>query len=223
MVSYRLSERVATIAMDDGKVNVLSLATQAALHEALDQAERDRATVLLTGRPGVFSAGFDLTVLRAGGDEAAAMARGGFDLAHRVLGFPAPVVAACTGHAIAMGAFLLLACDYRVGADGRYKLMANEVAIGLRFPVAPTEIVRARLSPSAFQRATLLSEEFSPANAVESGFLDRVVPADDLPSTALEVAQRLSALDIEVFAASKQRIRRSTLDSVRAAVDAPLD
>ena len=94
--------------MDDGKVNVMSSAMQAELHAALDRAEADGAVVVLTGRPGVFSAGFDLTVLRAGGDEAPAMVRGGFELAYRVLSFPLPVVVACTGHAIAMGTFLLL-------------------------------------------------------------------------------------------------------------------
>ena len=165
MVSYACADGVATITLDDGKVNVLSSAAQSALHGALDRAQGDRAVVVLSGRPGVFSAGFDLNVLRAGGPEAIAMVRGGFELAARVLAFPAPVVAACTGHAIAMGSFLLLACDYRVGAAGDFKFMANEVALGLRFPYAAMPILRGRLTPSAFDRAALLAEQFSPANA----------------------------------------------------------
>ena len=220
MVSYACADSVATITMDDGKVNVMSLAAQNALHEALDQAERDRAVVLLSGRPGVFSAGFDLNVLRDGGPDAIAMVRGGFELAARVLAFPAPVVAACTGHAIAMGSFLLLACDYRVGAAGPYKLMANEVALGLRFPYAAMPILRSRLTPSAFSRATLLSEQFSPDNAVETGWLDRVVAADEVEATALELARSLTALDVSIHAASKRRIRQSTLDDLARAIEA---
>ncbi len=220
MVSYACADSVATIIMDDGKVNVMSLAHQAALHEALDRAERDRAVVLLSGRPGVFSAGFDLNVLREGGPDAMAMVRGGFELAARVLAFPAPVVAACTGHAIAMGSFLLLACDYRVGAAGPYKLMANEVAIGLRFPYAAMPILRSRLTPSAFNRATLLAEEFSPDNAVATGWLDRVVAADEVQTTALELARSLTGLDVTIHAASKQRVRQSALDDLARAIEA---
>ena len=71
LVTYRLHDAVATITMDDGKVNVLSLAMLTELDAALDQAAADRAVVVLTGRDVVFSAGFDLPVLRAGGTEAA--------------------------------------------------------------------------------------------------------------------------------------------------------
>jgi len=131
LVSYAFDGKVATITMDDGKVNVLSPAMQAELNAALDQAEADQAVVLLTGRPGVFSAGFDLAVLQGRGDEAGTMVLGGFELSLRLLGFARPVVVACTGHAIAMGSFLLLSGDYRLGADARYKITANLFGIPL--------------------------------------------------------------------------------------------
>ena len=134
MVSYHCDDAIATITIDDGKVNALSLAVLAELNAALDQAERDGAVVILAGRDGVFSAGFDLPVLRGGGPDARAMLRAGFELAARLLAFPRPVVIACTGHAVAMGVFLLLCGDYRVGATGPYKITANEVAIGLTMP-----------------------------------------------------------------------------------------
>src|SRR5579875_2895763 len=124
LVTYRLHDAVATITLDDGKVNVLSLAMLTELGAALDRAEADRALVVLTGREGVFSAGFDLAVLRAGGTEAADLLRAGFDLAARLLAFPAPVLVACTGHAVAMGVFLALSGDYRIGARGPYKITA---------------------------------------------------------------------------------------------------
>ena len=72
LVRYAIDGAIATVTMDDGKVNVLSPRMLAEIGAALDRAEADRAVVLLTGRPGVFSAGFDLPVLRAGGRRRAA-------------------------------------------------------------------------------------------------------------------------------------------------------
>ena len=136
-LQYSVADRVAAITMDDGKVNALSPAMLAALNDALDRAEDNEvAAVVLAGRPGRFSAGFDLGVLRGGGAEAEGMLKSGFELAERLLAFPLPVVLACTGHAITMGSFLVLSADYRIGAAGDFKIQANEVAIGLTMPYA---------------------------------------------------------------------------------------
>ena len=220
LLSYGLDGSVATIALDDGKVNVLSPAMQREINAALDRAEADRAVVVLTGREGVLSAGFDLNVLRQGDDEAAGMVIGGFELAHRLLSFPYPVVVACPGHAIAMGAFLLLSGDYRLGAAGAYKLVANEVAIGLTLPYTAIEILRQRLTPACFQRAAALAEQFSPANAVEAGFLDRVVEPAELAAAARQTAQALSTLDMTAHTVTKMRARASALAAIRAGIEA---
>jgi enoyl-CoA hydratase len=220
LVDYRLEGSIASIAMDDGKVNVMSPSMLWELGEALDQAEADRAIVLLSGRAGVFSAGFDLAVLRGGGPDSLAMVRGGFELAHRLLSFPRPVVIACTGHTVAMGVFLLLSGDYRVGATGRYKLVANEVAIGLALPRAAVEILRQRLVPACFNRAVALAEPFSPDNAVEAGFLDRVVDPAELLDVARDTADAMVALDMDAHATSKLRARQPALDAIRTAIDA---
>ena len=148
--------------MDDGKVNALSLAMLTELGAALDRAAADRAVVVLTGREGVLSAGFDLPVLRAGGTAAARLLHAGFELAQRLLAFPTPVLVACPGHAVAMGVFLVLSGDYRIGASGPYKLTANEVAIGMTMPLAAVEICRQRLTPACFNRAVVLAEVFKP-------------------------------------------------------------
>jgi enoyl-CoA hydratase len=211
LVNYHLDDVVATITMDDGKVNALSPAMQVEINKALDQAEGDGAVVVLTGRDGVFSAGFDLGVMRGGGDEAVSMVRGGFDLAHRLLSFPTPVVVACTGHAIAMGVFLLLSGDYRVGADGPYKLVANEVAIGMTLPRAAIEILRQRVAPAHFNRAAILAEIYTPSNGVEAGFLDRVVEPSQVLAVSRETALAFSKLDIAAHAATKRRLREQTL------------
>jgi enoyl-CoA hydratase len=217
-VAYRLDDSIATITMDDGKANVISPSMLAELGDALDQAASDQAVVVLTGRSRMFSGGFDLGVLAAGGDESTAMVRGGFELAARILAFPRPVVVACTGHAMAMGAFLLLSGDYRVGAAGPYKISANEVAIGITMPMAGVEICRQRLAPAHFNRAVLTAEIYGPDSAVDAGFLDQVVPEAELADTARTVASRFTLLDPKAHAESKLRVREQSINAIRAAV-----
>lgn len=219
LVTYRLRDSVATITMDDGKVNALSRPLLTELGAALDRAAADRAVVVLTGREGVLSAGFDLPVLRAGGTAAAELLHAGFELAERVLAFPTPVLVACPGHAVAMGVFLVLSGDYRIGASGPYKLTANEVAIGMTMPLAAVEICRQRLTPACFNRAVLLAEVFKPQDAVAAGFLDRVVPPAELAEAAAAAAAALVTLDLDAHAASKLRARQLTLTALREAID----
>ena len=220
LVSYRLDDGVATITMDDGKVNVLSLAMFEAVNRALDQAETDAAAVVLAGRPNVFSAGFDLRVLMAGGPDAARLILTGFRLGHRLLSFPAPVVAACAGNARAMGVFLLLASDYRLGAVGDYTLQANEVAIGITMPYFAIEICRQRLTPAHFNRAVIHSESYAPDAGVAAGFLDRLAPAAELADAARATAASLAALNRPAFTATKLRARAASLEAVQAAIAA---
>ena len=220
LVTYRADDSVATITMDDGKVNVLSAAMLTELGTALDRAAADRAVVVLTGREGVFSAGFDLPVLRAGGAPAADLLHAGFELAARLLSFPAPVVVACQGHAVAMGVFLVLSGDYRIGARGSYKLTANEVAIGMTMPRAAVEICRQRLTPACLTRAVILAEVFPPDDAVAAGFLDRLVPAAELAHAAAGAAADLTRLDLDAHAATKLRARGLTGTALREAIDA---
>ena len=220
LVTYQLADGIATITMDDGKVNVMSNAMQAEINAALDRAIDDGAIVVLEGRDGVFSAGFDLPTLRGGGDDGRRMVRGGFELAHRVLGFPFPVVIACTGHAIAMGTFLLLSGDYRVGAHGPYKLVANEVAIGLTFPRVGIEILRQRLTPAAFNRAAMLAETFAPDDAVAAGFLDRVVAPGEVRAAAWSAAAQFATLDLDAHARTKAVAREGVLAAMQASIEA---
>ena len=217
-VRYAVDGAVATITMDDGKVNALSSAMLGDINAALDRAQADADVIVLGGRPGVFSAGFDLPVLREGGDAAGSMLRAGFDLAERLLSFPAPVVIACSGHAIAMGAFLVLSGDFRVGAAGPYKITANEVAIGLTLPRAAVEICRQRLSPAHFNRATITAEVYAPAQAVEAGFLDQVVDAAELDQAVRSAASQLAQLDLAAHSATKLRARKATLHAVHEAI-----
>lgn len=216
LASCTVEDGIALVRMDDGAKNVVSPAMIRDLNTALDQAQRSAASVLvLTGREQVFCAGFDLQVLKRGKPvETLQMLVGGFRLAMRLLSFPKPVVIACNGHAVAMGAFLLLTGDYRFWAKGDYRIATNEVAIGLTVPRAGLEICRQRLAPAALTRATLLAEDWYGDAAVEAGFVDQRVEAEKLMETVMAYARGLT-LDAIAHAQTKERLHRKTLARLR--------
>jgi enoyl-CoA hydratase len=221
-VTYDVDGRIATIRMDDGKVNVFSIPLLRSLHEAFDEAERDGAVVVLAGREGYFSAGFDLKVLNAGGRPVVEILTLGATLAERILSFPTPVVVACTGHAYPAGAFLLLAADLRIGAEGAFRIGLNEVRIGMTVPLFAIEIARQRLLPAAFDRTVVSGVMSSPAEAVGAGFLDRVVAPDELAAASAEAARDLAGLDPVAHAATKRRARAGALTALRSAIETEL-
>lgn len=213
-----INNNIATIRLDDGNKNVMSPTMVAHINRALDEAAAANAVVVLTGRDGVFSAGFDLKILKTGVLNTFKMITGGFKLSQRLLSFPTPVIIACNGHAMAMGSFLLLSADYRIGTRGDYKIVANEVEIGLTMPHAAIVICRQRLQGPHFDRAVLLSELYNPETAVESGFLDEVADdAEQLMEKAMQKAEKYAELDSKAHRQSKLRMRKKTLKSLKMA------
>jgi enoyl-CoA hydratase len=221
-VVYTLDDGIATISLDDGKVNALSIETLRALHDGLDRAERDGATTIVRGRTGYLSAGFDLKVFGEGMEQVLEMLTLGATLAERLLSFPAPVVLACSGHAVAAGSFLTLSADARIGADGPFRIGLNEVAIGLTVPWFAIELARHRLTPPHFDAAVTSARMYSPREAITAGFLDRVVAPEQLDDAALDAARALSQLDMRAHAASKLRAREDALSRLRAAIETEL-
>ena len=133
----------------------------------------------------------------------------------RVFSHPQPVVAACTGHAIAAGAFLLLASDTRIGINGNYKLGLNETAIGSPFPVFGHELAASRLSKRHLTPALVQSKLYDPDGAVDAGFLDEVVAPENLESRSLSIAKQLSTLPARAYAKNKQDSRASSIQKIR--------
>jgi enoyl-CoA hydratase/carnithine racemase len=221
-VAYTLDDGVATISLDDGKVNALSIETLRALHGALEQAERDGAVTIVRGRAGYLSAGFDLKVFGEGMEQVLEMLTLGATLAERLLSFPTPVVLACSGHAVAAGSFLALSADTRIGADGPFQIGLNEVKIGLTVPWFAIELARHRLTPPHYDAAVTSARMYGPQEAITAGFLDRVVPAEQLDDAALDAARALAQLDMRAHAASKLRARADLLSRLRAAIESEL-
>ena len=221
-VSYELEGPIARITMDDGKANALSIVMLEALHEALDRAERDNAVLLITGREGCMSAGFDLKVFAAGGEEVLRMLQLGATLYERMLSFPTPVVVACTGHAVAAGAFLVLSGDSRVGADGPFQVCMNEVRIGLTMPWFAIEVARQRLTPRDFDRGVISAARYTPQEALEAGFLDELVAPEQLAEAGMSAASALAELNMAAHHATKLRAREGALKALRVAIETEL-
>lgn len=219
LVDYSLNEGVATLTINNGKANALSHEVFEALNKALDQAEQDKAVVVLTGQPGIFSGGYDLKEMQKGKEEAAALVTVGSKFTRRLAAFPFPVIGACSGHAIAKGAFILLSVDYRVGVEGSFKLGLNEVAIGMTMHHVGIEIARHRLVPAHYYRSVVNAEIYSPAGAVEAGFLDEVVAPEQLLNRALELAKGFRKLNLRAHAQTKVKAKADYLERLDRCIE----
>jgi enoyl-CoA hydratase len=220
-VQYSVADGIATIRIDDGKRNALAPAVLREIYAAFDRAEDDQAIVIVTGRDDVFSAGFDLKVMKKGGSAAIGMLRRGYALPARVLSYPYPVIAACNGHALAMGVFLMLSADYVIGTRGDFKIAANEVAIGMTMPRVAAAVLRNRLNPAAFQKAVTVAQYFDVEAARKAGFFDELVAPDDLMARATALANAFRELDMHAHRKSKRQIRRTLTWKLRSLV--PVD
>ena len=222
LVSYTLENQVATVVMDDGKANALSKPMIDALLAALTRAEGEAGAIVLAGRADRFCAGFDLRVMMSGPDNAKALLAAGSELLLRLYGATIPLVIACTGHALAGGALVVLTGDHRVGASGAFRIGLNEVSIGLPVPVLAMEFARDRLVPNEIHRATLLAQIYEPESALRAGYLDAVVAPDAVIATAQTEATRLAGLARSAFRATKKRLRGRTLEFIRGAMESDL-
>lgn len=217
-VEYQFANQVATLTLNNGKVNAISPALIEDFNHALDRAEQDKAVVVITGQPGILSAGYDLKVMTASAEQAIELVSAGSSLSRRLLSHPYPVVVVSSGHAVAKGAFLLLSGDYRIGLQGDFRIGLNEVEIGMTMHHAGIELARARLTPSAFQRAVNTAEMFSPDTALAAGFLDHVVEPGQLPQLLQQTTARLAALNSKAHRETKLKMRQELLQRLDQAI-----
>ena len=219
LIAYHLEDGIATLTLSNGKVNAISPDVITAFNAALDQAEQDRAVVIIAGQPGILSGGYDLKVMTASPEQAIELVRQGSTLARRLLAHPFPVVIACSGHAVAKGAFLLLSVDYRIGVEGPFSIGLNEVQIGMTMHHAGIELARDRLRKSAFHRSVINGEMFTPLTAVDAGFLDKVVKPDELQAAALEAARQLKKINMRAHRNTKLKVRKELLETLDKAIE----
>lgn len=219
MLEVEISGEVAVLHLDDGKANVVSEAFSAAVNEGLDRAAKDAKAVILTGRPGRFSAGFDLNAVKAGGDAAKNMRDAGARMMARLLVHPQPLVIACTGHALAAGALILCTGDTRIGIEGDFKIGLNETAIGLTLPPHMIALAASRMPRELVTQNIIQAKVHDPVGAVAAGYLDEVVAPGELMDTALARAANLAAIAGEAYGTVKQHVRGDVARILRAATE----
>lgn len=211
LISYQFDDGVATLTLANGKVNALSPQMFEALNAALDRAEQDRAVVILTGQPGILSGGYDLKVMTSSAENAMNLVATGSAFTRRMLAHPYPIIVACPGHAIAKGAFLLLAADYRIGVEGPFNIGLNEVQIGMTMHHAGIEIARHRMPAPYFYRSVVNAEIFNPEGAIAAGFLDEAVAPEQLMERALAVATQMKQLNMTAHKQTKLKVKADYL------------
>ena len=211
-MEYTVINNIATLTFDDGKANAVGPRFLDDVNAGLDRAQAEQVgAVILRGREGIFSGGFDLEEFKKGVERGMTMVGRGFDLLVRLYSFPLPLVAACTGHCVAMGAFIVMACDSRIGSQGNFKISLPETAIGMELTPLLLALTTARISRQHMTRVALQSEVYNPEQAVEAGFIDEAVAAGLLDARTMEVALKLASLPQAQYAANKLSIRANTL------------
>jgi len=214
LVTTERRDGVLICHLDDGKANALSGDMIIAITAAIDEAEHadDVHAVVLHGREGKFSAGFDLSVMLADDVTAiTALVADGGELVRKIYGAGVPVVAACTGHALAAGALILLGCDVRIGSDRPCKIGLNEVAIGMTLPDWALTIAADRLSNRHLQRAIPTARITDGAGAVDAGYLDEIVADADVLDSAVAQAAEFAELSGKAYAVTVRKMRGATL------------
>jgi len=222
-MDLRIDNDIAILTFDDGKANAVSHDFIDGMTAGLDSAEEEAKAVVIMGKPGMFSAGFDLKEIQKGQAEAVALVNRGAEMLYRLFGFPQPVIAGCSGHAVAAGAFTLLACDTRIGVAGDFKLGLNETAIGMTLPVFGHQLAQNRLSKRHLTAAVIQSQMYSPDEAVDAGFLDSVVNADELETACVAAAEQLMALPTATYGQMKRDTRQIPLTAIKDSLAYPID
>ena len=212
-------DEISVITLDDGKANVFSEEMTQAINDCLDKVPTDSGSLIITGRPGMFSAGFDLKVIASGDvPKIKKMSLSGFKLLSRIFSFPRPVVAACSGHGIALGTFLLCCCDYRIGIKGEFLLGANEMKTNMVIPTPILELIKFRISPSHKYRSILGAEMYQLDKAIDAGLMDQVEEAEALMDAAIEKAKDLATMGNPSYTLTKALFIKDVADRIDSAI-----
>ena len=220
LATLKKDGNISTIIIDDGKANVFSAQMSRDVNECLDEVAIEEGCLIITGREGMFSAGLDLKTIQSGDIELIQeMSINAFKLLARIFSFPRPVIAACSGHGIALGTFLLCCCDYRIGVKGDFMIGANEMRTNMVIPDPILELIKFRVSQSHKYRAVLGAEMYSLDKAIEAGLMDEIVPAETLMNTANEKAKDLSTMGHPSYSMTKELFIADPLKKINEAID----
>ena len=210
---------VSIITLDDGKANVFPHAMLIALNECLKEVPKDKGSLVLAGRDGIFSGGFDLKTLGSGDvDAIIKMVQLGYETLLMLYSFPRPVVAAVSGHSVAMGIFITCCADYRIALEGNYICQANEVRNNMDIPIQLMEIVKARVNKKYFYRAVLHGDPLTMDQSVEAGYLDELTSPENFMTRVLEKAEDLATIGHPFYERTKNVAQKDVVARIKEAI-----
>ena len=219
IATFRKEEDISIITLDDGKANVFSSEMSQQVNDCLDQVETEKGCLIITGKEGMFSAGLDLKTIQSGDMEKILdMSSSAFKLLARIFSFPRPVIAACSGHGIALGTFLICCCDYRIGIKGDFMLGANEMRTNMVIPTPILELIKFRVNNSHKYRAVLGAEMYTLEKAKEAGLMDDVVNPEDLMQAAMEKAKDLATMGHPSYTLTKELFIAEPMSKINEAM-----
>ena len=211
---------ISIIKLDDGKANAFSYDMLSQVNELLKKVPRDSGALVITGREGLFSGGFDLKTLATGDmEKITKMVQLGYRLLLELFSFDRPIVAAVSGHSIALGLFVTCSADYRIAIDGKYVCQANEVRNNMDIPTQIMEIIRARVNKKYFYSAVYHSEAYSVQDSIEVGYIDEVVSEDQFMERVMEKAKELATLPHPFYANTKKTAQDDVRQKIADAID----
>lgn len=219
IATLKKDEDISILTLNDGKANVFSAEMSKQVNECLDQVETEKGCLIITGKEGMFSAGLDLKTIQSGDvDKIMEMSTNAFKLLARIFSFPRPVIAACTGHGIALGTFLLCCCDYRIGVKGDFMLGANEMRTNMVIPTPILELIKFRVNNSHKYRAVLGAEMYTLEQAIEAGLIDEVVDPKDIMKAAKEKAKDLQTMGHPSYSITKELFIAEPMSKINEAM-----
>ncbi|MEL0207388.1 MAG: crotonase/enoyl-CoA hydratase family protein [Gammaproteobacteria bacterium] len=211
---------ISIIKLDDGKANAFSHDMLSQVNELLAKVPRDSGALVITGREGLFSGGFDLKTFATGDmEKITKMVQLGYRLLLELFSFDRPIVAAVSGHSIALGLFVTCSADYRIAIDGKYVCQANEVRNNMDIPTQIMEILKARVNKKYFYPAVYHSDAFSVQDSIEVGYIDEVVPEDQFMARVIEKAKELATLPHPFYANTKKTAQDDVRQKIADAID----
>ena len=219
IATLKKEEDISILTLDDGKANVFSAEMSKQVNDCLDQVETEKGCLIITGKEGMFSAGLDLKTIQSGDvDKIMKMSTNAFKLLARIFSFPRPVIAACSGHGIALGTFLLCCCDYRIGVKGDFMLGANEMRTNMVIPIPILELIKFRVNNSHKYRAVLGAEMYTLEQAIEAGLIDEVVDPKDIMKAAKEKAKDLQTMGHPSYSITKELFIAEPMSKINKAM-----
>ena len=215
---------VSIITLNDGKANVFSYPMLETIQNILADIPKDKGSVIITGRDGMFSGGFDLKTFSSGDvDLIKNMSALGFKTLFDLYTFPRPIIAAISGHAVALGIFVVCCCDYRIGINGEFVVQANEVRNNMDIPTPIMEIAASRIDKQHIYRALFHGDTYKMTDAVSAGWIDEVVNHEDLMKRAMEKAEDLATLGHPMYQKTKEVFQASIVEKIKATLPKPSD